>query len=578
MIDAGPAANANMTEVMVTASEMSFLGCLFDWDTSDALVQFSRAVAVGARAEWFTDKRCRVVWMAIEKLYINGGSKPPAALEVIVEANEIARRSAESRHGSDDDLSSVSVDGSFIDEAMRFVHGDGDLARYAEILRNACTGRKLIELCRDVERSVGTSNASICADLARRATEIISSTVQSKEVDIRALNSEIVKSYETAYEEVQVKGNRDYTPGRKLPWRKMTLLYNGFNNGLHIIGARPSVGKTSFALQLIRFWTESGYRVLFNGMDMAAMEALKRPIAEMSRVSARKTQFGKASREDLDRVVASAEKVNELYDKGLLSMINEPDVHAFKAHCARRMAQKNLDIVVIDFLQNMRYKGSERLSDVQVITHVANVLKSISNELGITVVALSQLNRDNVKGDGRDPEISDLRGSGAIEQDATTVALLYADNPVIKDWEKEPPMQYAPGGKYAPKCRPVWLDLKKNQNGDIGKIPFVVLLNTFSWYLGDYKQDKNAAKFAKVHDDWRHDPIEEVFLDNECLVSTEKEAMLEEKNRQIISGSQEQTQQRQRQTYTVDGMGGSGAFDGHVDDYSPIERDFDAPF
>lgn len=523
----------------VKAVEMSFLGCLFDWDSGDALVQFAKAMGVGASEEWFTDKKCRIVWKAIEHLYVKGGNKSPAALDVIVTANEIARISENfGRRGREDseDLSGVAIDGSFIDEAMRYVHGDSDLIRYADILRNACTGRKLVELCREVVTCIGTDNATVCSDLARRATEIITANVQSKEVDIRALNAELVDQYRTAYEEVQVKGNKDYTPGRKLPWRKMTFLYNGFNNGLHIIGARPSVGKTSFALQLIRFWCENGYRILFNGMDMASLEALKRPLAELSRVSSRKAQFGKASKEDIDRIVASAEKVNALYDKGLFSMITEPDVHAFKAHCSRRKAQGNLDIVVVDFIQLMHYKGSERLGDVQTITHVSEVLKSISNELGITVVALSQLSRDNVKGDGREPEISDLRGSGAIEQDATSVALLHVDAGVAKAWETQPPMQYA-GGQFDPKVRPIWLSLKKNQNGDTGKIPFVVLLPTFSWYVGDYKSDENAAKFARVHDDWRHDPIEEVFSRNGCLISTESEMIVEEKNESLMNQS-----------------------------------------
>lgn len=557
----------------VPAAEYAFLGCLFDYDAESPAVAFSKAFGLGAKKDWFTDDRCRLVWAAIEKLWTNGGMGDTTLLDVILTAQSIARSGDQRKGSDDDDFSAVQIDETFIDEAARYVRrGETELSGYADILRNACTGRKILNLCQEMAKSLGTSNASVCADLSRKASEIIASETVSKEVNIRELNEKIVQGYENAYEEVQVKGNVDYTPGLKLPWRKMNLLYNGFNVGLHIIGARPSVGKTSFALQLMRFWCDQGYRVLFNGLDMSSLEALKRPIAERSRISSRQAQFGKASKDDIERIRKSAEKTSQLYDSGLFSMITEYDVHAFKAHCARRAAANSLDIVVVDFLQCMRYNGSERLSDVQVITHVSHVLKSISNELGIHVVALSQLSRDNVKGEGRTPEISDLRGSGAIEQDATTVALLYKDDGVASIWEKEPPMQYAPS-QYPPSCRPIWVDLKKNQNGDIGRIPFVSFLPTFSWYLGDYKAESgsgpgaNLPKFAKVHDDWRHDGIEDVFERNDALVRTDVERQLEQFN----SGRSNQTVPKAEPASPPKEETEQFQDDGHVDMISALD-------
>ena len=134
------------------------------------------------------------------------------------------------------------------------------------------------------------------------------------------------------------------------------------------------------------------------------------------------------------------------------------------------------------------------------------------------VILLSQLSRDNVKdpNGARPPELSDLRGSGALEQDATSVVLMHKVAEVNTAWRNEPPLYFVEptedprlNNERAGSIAAVNWNLAKNQNGPTGEIPFVVFQNCFRWYVGNDDADK-VEKFYKIQADWRF--LEEPFL------------------------------------------------------------------
>lgn len=297
----------------------------------------------------------------------------------------------------------------------------------------------------------------------------------------------IMAEYEEAYRmRVDRNGPRDltWTPGYKMPWPRLTKMLNGLRAGMHVVAARPSVGKTAYAVNLIRFWCDNGIKVVFNSLDMPRKEAMRRFLTERSRVSLRKACFS-PTETDLKALADAREEIS----KWPLTFVEIRDVDEFKSFCMIEKAAGRLQIVVIDYLQLMhsRRLGREDAVEYARISYVSDAVKSLANELEVPVIALCQLNRESTKSDraGSMPGLADLRGSGSIEQDAFTVTILHRDQRVVDGWASTPPRRLIPGG-LDPRAQiygaddldAVWWILCKAQNGGTGMFPFVPRKNT----------------------------------------------------------------------------------------------------
>lgn len=210
-------------------------------------------------------------------------------------------------------------------------------------------------------------------------------------------------------------------------------LFTGFYDldkltaGLHpeeftIIAARPGVGKTAFALQMMIQMAKKGVKCLFVSREMSQMQLAKRILSNIAVIDGQKLRLCK-SLTDVDwgkiavAIEADASQLPiELNDK--LSTIQE-----IRAYCRDLHISGKLDLLIVDYLQLCR---SHKKVDnrTQEIADISRQLKEISLEFGIPVVALSQLTRENVKS-GREPELYDLKESGALEQDADNVIFLH---------------------------------------------------------------------------------------------------------------------------------------------------------
>lgn len=495
--------------------EFAFLGCIFD----NPPTRISDALKVKTNIDWFSDQTCRLVWTAIDTLRKKTPIEKIRPLVIIDEATRIANRKKSPFFGC-----KITTD--FINEAKKFRDAAEDdetttISAYAPILQEAAIGRKLNEAM-DAARTEGkySSNSVRMMELAKQIQQIQKDESPESGIDVGTLLDNMQEAYDKGYEEFRVNHNFSYVPGIPFPWDCMSHLTEGLNPGLHIIAARPSVGKTSFILQCMTFWCELGYKVAFDCLDMSVTEMIKRPVANLSWVSPKRMKFGWATPEEQFRVREVSKKVRSWGDNGLLTITLEPDVDKLKAWAEIRHRAGKLDILVIDFAQRFRLKGTA--SEYEIVTYASGVLKQLANECLMPVILLSQLSRDNVKDPNgkRPPELSDLRGSGALEQDATSVILLHKEAEVITQWRNEPPMYYVESTEdprlnteRSSSIAAVTWNLAKNQNGATGEIPFVVFQNCFRWYVGDDDPEEgNAAilKFQKIQADWRF--MEQPFL------------------------------------------------------------------
>lgn len=494
--------------------EYSFLGCIFDNPSQ----RIPEAQKLKANANWFSDQACCLVWTAIESLRKKTSLEKINTLVIIEEATRIAGRKKSPFYGQ-----KITTD--FIDEAKRFREATSNgksktLAAYAPILQDASIGRQLDESMEQVKpEGKYSSNSERILELAKQIQRIQKDESPESGIDVSELLDNMMESYERGYDEYAVKGNYNYVPGIPYPWDSVSHLTEGLTPGLHIIAARPSVGKTSFILQCMNFWCDLGYKVAFDCMDMSLTEMIKRPVANLSLVPPRRMKFGWADPDERYRT-AEAKKIVERWGKnGLLTLTLEHDVDKLKSWAEIRHRAGKLDILVIDFAQRFRLKG--KTSEYEIVTYVSGVLKQLVNECLMPVILLSQLSRDNVKDPNgkRPPELSDLRGSGALEQDATSVILLHKEMDVINAWRQNPPAQFfTPSGdaridadRQSSVAAVRW-NLAKNQNGQTGEIPFVVFQNCFRWYMGNEDADKGEM-YQKILADWRF--LEEPFVSAE---------------------------------------------------------------
>ena len=338
-----------------------------------------------------------------------------------------------------------------------------------------------------------------------------------------------ITEWERAKREVTENHNPDFTIGLPLPFKSLAKKMRGLQVGMNVIAARPSVGKTSFGFQLAIHLAKCGYHVGFNSLDMPVGQLMKRPVSYLAQVPLEPLDNGWATEEQMRKVKEQAETIRRWQGDGLLSLTSRRNVHDFKSWCTVKHAAGMLDVVFVDYIQKL--DPGKGLYGESGMKKVSSVVSGIAQELKIPVVALAQLNRANEKAEGgeREPKISDIRESGAIEQDAFTIILLYRDIGVSNLWSKEPPTMLDPLRDMNPgeSLKPVWVDLAKNQNGAKVKLPFVVYEDTFTWYEGDRRAAKaggngtNVAKFNRITPDGRNPELERMLKLSGHLVATD---------------------------------------------------------
>ena len=192
--------------------------------------------------------------------------------------------------------------------------------------------------------------------------------------------------------------------------------------GLHIIAARPSVGKTCLALNLTRKWATAGTPVLFVSLEMAYQDLVTSLIAAEANIPIDALMYGDPDGTQWVKAAMAKDRVSGLpititYNRNLYGVIT----------LAKQMARQNKDlVVVVDYLQLLEgARVGKNSNREQEISQFSQKLKGMALDEGITVVALSQLNRSAEHRTNKKPVLSDLRESGAIEQDADVVLLMY---------------------------------------------------------------------------------------------------------------------------------------------------------
>jgi replicative DNA helicase len=242
--------------------------------------------------------------------------------------------------------------------------------------------------------------------------------------------SKIIETNIDALEERQ--GNRALVTGVATGFSKLDSLTSGFQNSdLIILAARPAMGKTAFALNMARnAAVEAQVPVAIFSLEMSKEQLSMRMLCAEARVDSSRIRSGFLNQEDWHRLTDAAGRLTD----APIHIDDSPDITttSIRTKSMRMKMDKGLGLIIIDYLQLMRGSVNSERRDLE-ISDISRSLKILAKELSVPVIALSQLNRKLEERSDKRPQLSDLRESGALEQDADLVAFIYRDEVYNRD-------------------------------------------------------------------------------------------------------------------------------------------------
>lgn len=297
---------------------------------------------------------------------------------------------------------------------------------YAEIVRERSVLRSLIAIGADVAemgyRPEGRTPAQLIEEAEQKVFAIRDRGARSASQyhDMPKLMDEVVHRIEL------LKDNPNALAGLSTGFTDFDKKTTGLHPGdLVIIAGRPSMGKTSFAMNIAEHAAINDKKpVAVFSMEMSADQLATRVLSSFGRISQERLRSGQMDDNDWSRLVSAGALIREaplfIDETGALSPLD------LRARARRMAARHDLKLIVVDYLQLMQVPGTSD-NRTNEISEISRNLKSLAKELSVPIIALSQLNRAVEQRDNKRPRMADLRESGGIEQDADLVVFIYRD-------------------------------------------------------------------------------------------------------------------------------------------------------
>jgi len=336
------------------------------------------------------------------------------------------------KHGTLEDVGGIE----YISELSGQVPTAANAGTYAKLIREKALLRRVIEAGLDIVAQGFEEPPEVeeyMDSVEKKIFDISSEKISRPFYPIKEIVSDAFRRIE------ELDAATGDVTGVPSGFYKLDRLTTGFHPAqLIIVAARPAMGKTSFALNMAQNAAlNHGKTVGIFSLEMSRQELVVRMLCSLAKVDSQKFRLGRLDDNEWMRLSEAADKLNE----APILIDDSADLHQINLRSkARRMkSQYGLDMIVIDYLQLMSAYGMNKSANrEQEISTISRSLKGLSKELEIPVMALSQLNRDLEKRQDKHPQMSDLRESGAIEQDADMIMFIYRDivyNPDNVDME-----------------------------------------------------------------------------------------------------------------------------------------------
>ena len=355
----------------------------------------------------------------------------------------------------------------YIRDLMDVVPTSANVKYYANIVSEKAMLRRLIKTSEEIANTCyldKQSTEEIMEETEKKIFQLLQRRTSGEFVPIQQIVLNAVSNIERAS---KTKGS---VTGLPTGFVDLDYKTSGFQNSdLILIAARPSMGKTAFTLNIAQYMAvKKNITVAIFSLEMSKEQLVNRLLASESRVDSQTLRTGNLKDEDWTKLVEGADIIGRSH----LIIDDTPGISVaeMRSKCRKYKLEQNLGIIFIDYLQLMGGSGRSD-SRQQEISEISRSLKALARELNVPVVALSQLSRAVEQRTDHRPILSDLRESGAIEQDADVVMFIYRDDYYNKDTTK-------PGVSE--------IIIAKQRNGPIGTVELV--------WLAKYTQFVNMKK------------------------------------------------------------------------------------
>ncbi len=338
--------------------------------------------------------------------------------------------------------------------------------QYVDIVKEKSIRRRILKASKDIH-SLTFNNTETIENIVEKAENIIGNIGNNNTDDF----SPISQVLQTSIERIEILyKNKSKVTGIETGFKDFDMKTSGLQKSDFIlIAARPSMGKTAFVINIAQYAAlRNNVTTAIFSLEMSKEQLVNRMICTEALIDAQKLRTGDIQSDDWYKIAEAVSSLSEapiyIDDKSSISI---PEI---RAKCRRLKKDKNLGLVIIDYLQLMN-SNKKNENRQQEISSISRALKGLARELDIPVVALSQLSRAVEQRKPPKPMLSDLRESGAIEQDADLVCFLYRDEYYNPETEKRGQAEVI---------------IAKQRNGSVGTV-------NLSW-LGQYTKFANLER------------------------------------------------------------------------------------
>ena len=323
----------------------------------------------------------------------------------------------------------------FIGELVSAVPTSANVKYYAQIVADKSTLRKLIRVSEETINTCYSNSENMEGILNDVEKSVFQITQKRNTGEFVSIDQVVMNALNRIEQASKMKGN---VTGLSTGFLDLDYSTAGFQpSDLILIAARPSMGKTAFVLNIAEHMAFHDNKcVAIFSLEMSKEQLVNRLLAMESHVDSQHIRTGNMSDMDWENLIESADVVGS--SKLIIDDTPSISIQELRSKCRKYKMDHGLNIIMIDYLQLMTGgsgRGSE--SRQQEISDISRSLKALARELNVPVVALSQLSRAVEQRPDHRPMLSDLRESGAIEQDADMVMFIYRDDYYNKDTEKK---------------------------------------------------------------------------------------------------------------------------------------------
>ena len=354
----------------------------------------------------------------------------------------------------------------FVRDLLNAVPTSANVRHYATIVSEKAVLRRLIRLSEEIENECYLNKEPVEVILEETEKRMFQLLQQRNSGDYVPIRQVVMNTLENIERASKTKGSVTGLPTgfTDLDYKTSGLQPSDFI----LIAARPSMGKTAFVLNIAQYMAfKKDKAVAIFSLEMSREQLMNRLFSMESKVDSQNLRTGNLKDEDWSKLIESAGMIGE--SKLIIDDTPGISIGELRSKCRKYKLEHGLDIVIIDYLQLMTGSGRRTDSRQQEISDISRALKALARELNVPVVALSQLSRAVEQRTDHRPMLSDLRESGAIEQDADVVMFIYRDDYYNKDSEDKGIAE---------------IIIAKQRNGPIGTVNLV--------WLPDY------TKFANI--------------------------------------------------------------------------------